>query len=195
LWDPFSSQDVSGTVQLVGDALSPEETNLKGKFTLPDLDLPPGVVTLEAFAEGYPRTWYTVPWSARESEKERSLYMIERDLIKESANRIARVRHEKNTGVIVGGAHASLFKSGRNKVFIKLLDTKGQVVPAEHGPFSLSQVPKNNSKFVLTSADPGFSFFNIRPGEYLLKMSDEAGKTFRAHLVRVGVERVSVLVN
>jgi hypothetical protein len=48
---------------------------------------------------------------------------------------------------------------------------------------------------VLTAADPGFSFFNLPPGEYLLKMTDETGKTFRAHVVRVGVERVSVLVN
>jgi len=195
LFDPFAGQDVNGTVQLVGDALSPEETNDKGQFSLPDLDLPPGVVTLEAYADGYPRTWFTIPWSARESEKERAFYMMERDLIKESANRIARVRHEKNTGVIVGGAHHSLFKAGRNKIGVTLLDTKGHVVASEHGPFSLSQVPKNKSTYVLTAADPGFSFFNLPPGEYLLKMTDETGKTFRAHVVRVGVERVSVLVN
>jgi hypothetical protein len=72
---------------------------------------------------------------------------------------------------------------------------KGLPVSNEHGPFSLSQIPKSNAAYALTATDPGFAFFNLAPGEYLLKMKDENGKAFRSHIVRVGVERVSVVVN
>ena len=195
LSDPFAGHDVVGTVQLVGDSFQPLETLENGKFKIENLDLPPGIITLEAVAEGYPRTWYTVPWNTREPEKERSLYMIERDLLRESAQRVARVGHDKNTGVIIGGAHTSLFKKGRRKIQITLLKINGNVMPAEHGPFSLSQIPKNKAAFLLTAKNPGFAFFNVPPGEYLLKMAGDSGATFRSHVVRVGVERVSVVVN
>ena len=195
LTDPFAGHDVLGTVQLVGDSFQPLETLENGKFKIENLDLPPGIITVEAVAEGYPRTWYTVPWNTREPEKERSLYMIERDLLRESAQRVARVGHDKNTGVIIGGAHTSLFKKGRRKIQITLLKINGNVMPAEHGPFSLSQIPKNKAAFLLTAKNPGFAFFNVPPGEYLLKMAGDSGDTFRSHVVRVGVERVSVVVN
>ncbi len=195
LVDPFSGRNIWGSVQLVGDSQEPEATTEIGKFKIPELDLSPGVVTLEAYAEGYPRTWFTIPWTSRETEKEKIFYMMERDLIRESAIRIARVRHEKNTGVIVGGAHPAFFKKGRNRIGILLLNSKGQPVSEEHGPFSLNQIPKHQGSFVITPKSSGFTFFNLSPGEYILKMMDPSGRAFRAHVVRVGVERVSIVVN
>lgn len=195
LIDPFNQQKVQGSIQLVGDLGEPLVTELDGKFKVENIDLPPGVITIEAQAEGYPITWFTVPWSVRESVRARSYYMMERELLKESASRIARVRHEKNTGVIVGGANTSLFNQNRQSFRVELLDKSGKVVPQEHGPYSLSQVPKGKNPYALTVKDPGFAFFNMSPGEYILKMSDDQGNIFRTHVVRVGVERVSVVVN
>ncbi|MFM8314283.1 MAG: hypothetical protein ACKOA8_08370, partial [Deltaproteobacteria bacterium] len=189
LIDPFAGKDVYGSIQVVGSYQESQPTSEVGKFKIDNLDLPPGVITLEAFAEGYPRTWYTLPWTTREAEKEKTLYMIERDLIKESAARVARVKHEKNTGVILGGANATLFKRGRQRIQLKLLDSRGVNVAEDHGPFSLSHISKTKGPFVLSSADPGFTFYNLQPGEYILNMMDESGRVFRTHVVRVGVER------
>lgn len=195
LTDPFNNQDVVGSVHLVGAAKAPEVTDEKGNFKMSALDFPPGVITFEVAAEGYPRTWFTVPWSTREPEKARAFYMIDLDLIRESAFRIARVKHEKNTGVIAGGAHASLFKKGRERVTVQLTNSRGEIVSDVHGPFSLSRVQKHQGQFVLTAQNPGFTFFNLPPGEYFLKMQDPSGKAFKTHVVRVGVERVSIVVN
>ena len=195
LTDPFNNQDVVGSVHLVGAAKAPELTDEKGNFKMPALDFPPGVITFEVAAEGYPRTWFTVPWSTREPEKTKAFYMIDLDLIRESAYRIARVKHEKNTGVIAGGAHASLFKKGRERVTVQLTNSRGETVSDAHGPFSLSRAQKHQGQFVLTAENPGFTFFNLPPGEYFLKMQDPTGKAFKTHVVRVGVERVSIVVN
>lgn len=195
LTDPFLRKEVFGSVQLVGSSSESVETQSNGRFKFEQVDLPPGVLTFEAYAEGYPRTWFTVPWSVRESIKEHSFYMMERDLIKESANRIARMRHEKNTGVIVGGAHTSLFRSNRTQLRVLLMDSAGLPVAIEHGPFSLTQVPETKAGFRLSPKDPGFAFYNLTPGEYLLKMLDDRQRVVKCHVIRVGVERVSVVVN
>lgn len=195
LVDPFTNQKVFGSVQFVGSYLTPSVTSETGKFQISEVDLPAGLVTIEVNAEGYPRTWFTVPWSTREAEKERTFYLMERDLLKESASRIARIRHEKNTGVIAGGLHASVFDNERPSLRLELVHTDGSPVSEAHGPFSLSQVTQKISEFKLTPKNPGFAFFNLAPGEYLLKMVAPNGKVFRTHVVRVGVERVSIVVN
>jgi len=78
---------------------------------------------------------------------------------------------------------------------LELVHTDGSPVSEAHGPFSLSQVTQKISEFKLTPKNPGFAFFNLAPGEYLLKMVAPNGKVFRTHVVRVGVERVSIVVN
>jgi hypothetical protein len=75
------------------------------------------------------------------------------------------------------------------------MDPSGLPVSLEHGPFSLTQVLRMKDGYTLSAKDPGFAFYNLSPGEYLLKMIDESQRTIRAHVIRVGVERVSVVVN
>jgi hypothetical protein len=162
----------------------------------PHLDLPTGTVTLEVESDGYPTMWHTLPWSVKERQNSRELFMMEKELLTESANRVAKMKIRSDAGSLVGGAQASFFKSGARCVYVQLLDGMGKAVSAKHGPFALAgPASEKTEALCLTQRSPGFSFFNLPAGEYLLKWIDEHGTTFRSHVVYVGMGRISVAVN
>ena len=79
---------------------------------------------------------------------------------------------------------------------MELLDDSGKKVDASHGPFPiLGEHAPHEKDLCLTSQQPGFSFLNLRSGEYVLRWVNEAGAAYRIHVVRVGMKRVSFVVN
>lgn len=194
LLDPFHNQGVEGKVSLLGDDRNKVMTSENGKFAIPSVDLPPGVLTLEIHAENYPTVWQTIPWSPREAEKPRNLFVLEKEMIVES-QKINRVSQDRNLGMILGGAEPSFFEKGRKCVRVELLDSNGKAVPGHVGPFPIAGAKNQEKGFCLSQSAPGFAFFNVPSGEYIVKWVDQKRKTFRTHFLRVGVNRASVLVN
>ncbi len=195
LFDPLRDQPPAAKISVVGEPGFAVETNSGGRFEIPNIDLPPSLITLEVESEDYPRTWHSIPWNIRNQNQVRRLYMMENQLIQDGAASAARVAVQSGKGSIVGGAEAPFFKGIKQCVTVFLVDSQGQVMARENGPFPLHQAPLDNKALCLSKEDPGFSFFNIPPGEYLLKWVSGKGFAFRTHVVRVGKDRVSVVVN
>jgi hypothetical protein len=194
LFDPFANIGIAGKVRFVGGDGQEVIADESGNFEFAEIDLPPGVLTLEIQAEGYPTTWHTVPWNIREPQKRHSLFLLEKDLVAESQSRVARVTHEKGKGLIVGGADPAFFGKKNGCISVSLEDTDNKVVSSEKGPFVLTGKPKSGG-FCLTARRPGFAFYNLPSGEYILKWKNSKGSNLRSHVVRVGTDRVSVVVN
>jgi len=195
LVDPYRNQKVAGVVKIVG-ASTQVETDEKGEFEISGIDLPPGVITFEVLAEGYPTSWHTVPWSSRDNRSNNIFYLPETDLLEEARTAVARVSELPHRGTILGGAEASFFANKRRCVYVSLERTDGQQVSTEHGPYALHQDQKQKSKqLCLSSQRPGFSFYNLDPGEYILKWKNNRGELLRSHVTRVGSDRTSILIN
>lgn len=194
LLDPFLNQGVAAKVSLLGDENNAIAAAEDGTFAIPAVDLPPGVLTLEISAENYPPVWQTIPWNTREAERSRTLFMLEKEMLTES-RKVNRVALENGRGTIVGGAEASFFDKGRKCVGVQLLDSNGVQTSREFGPFPIAGARNAAKGFCLSQKAPGFAFFNVPSGEYLIKWLDEKHNTFRTHVIRVGVNRTSVLVN
>ena len=137
IMDPFSGTMPPAAVKIVGEDRTRIETDEKGEFRIPEVDLPPGVVTLEVVAEGYPITWHTLPWNARERDQKRSLFMVEKDLVKEGAASVAHLKLERSRGTVIGGADASFFSHGETCVHVVLEDGNGNRLPQGTGPYPL----------------------------------------------------------
>ncbi len=198
LIDPFSTDHTMpiAKVRLVGAPASEVLTDPDGKFSIPELDYPPGVLTLEIESEGYPVTWHSLPWNTREPEAVRSLFMVQKDLVTESATRVARITMRRDRGSVVGGAEASFFGKGTSCVLVAIEDANGARIDETNGPFPLvGDAQAKGSPLCLTRQKPGFAFFNMAPGEYILKWQTRQGVTFRSRVVHVGTDRVSVIVN
>ncbi len=195
LFDPFHGQPANAKVTVVGEPNFSTETISGGRFEIPRIDLPPGLITLEVEAEDYPKTWHTIPWNVRYQNEVRRLYMMENQLLKDGAASAAKVSLAPGKGSVVGGAEPSFFGGIRQCVTVFLVAADGRVLSNEHGPFPLHQAKSSNGPLCLKVEDSGFSFFNVPPGEYLLKWVNGKGFAFRTHVVRVGQDRVSVVVN
>jgi hypothetical protein len=195
LVDPYRHQKVVGLVKIVG-APTQVETDENGEFEIAGIDLPPGVITFEVLAEGYPTSWHTVPWSSRDNRSHHTFYLPDSDLLEEAQASVARVTEIPHRGTLLGGAEASFFANKRRCVFASLEKMDGQSVSPEHGPYPLHQDQQRDSKqLCLSSHRPGFSFFNLEPGEYILKWKSSQGELLRSHVSRVGADRTSILIN
>ena len=127
-------------------------------------------------------------------EKPRRLMVVSDDLVKEFRKH-SRTTREKSTGSIVGGVEAKHFK-GSACVFAELLDANGKAIATELGPFALwDGGNKKDDKLCLSQDKQGFSYFNLAPGEYLLNLRSAKNQLLKSQLVRVGFNRVSVVVN
>ena len=196
LIDPFNSAIPAAQIGVVGNPQLQVLTDKSGAFTIPDLDLPPGTVTLEVKSESYPLTWYTLPWNTRERESTRSLFIMEKELIQESAAWGAKLKLDDDKGSIVGGADASFFRKGPGCISVVLQDGEGKPLEPSVGPFPLAATgPQQSGPLCLTPRSPGFAYFNLPAGEYVLKWIAAGGETLRSHIVYVGVGRVSVAVD
>lgn len=194
--DPFTGAVPVGRVRLAGTVGFDAEIGDDGRFTLPQIDFPPGVITLEIEAKGYPTTWHTVPWDAHERETEQTLFLVPKETGKTGGPSIAWSKLRKDRGSVLGGAEVGFFGKRNGCVFVSLEDTAGNVMGGEHGPFPFTGtgIPKG-APLCLSAQRPGFVFFDLPSGEYVLKWVNAKGHTFRTHLVRVGLDRASVIVN
>lgn len=192
--DPFLNQGVDARINLIGDENAAVETQENGTFAFPEIDLPPGIVTLEIHAEKYPTIWQTVPWSAREPERVRNLFMMDNEMLEESL-KINRVNQDRSRGMIVGGAEPTFFEQGSKCVNVQLLDTHGNTLSKEAGPYPIAGAKNAHKGFCLTKEAPGFAFFNVPSGEYILKWINEKSIPLRTHILHVGVNRTSIQVN
>jgi hypothetical protein len=195
LFDPFQGELPTAKISVVGEPDFETQTASGGFFEIPRLDLPPGVLTVEIQAEDYPRTWHTIPWNVRYQSRMRRLYMMENQIVKDGAASVAKVAQQPGKGIVVGGAETSFFKGVRHCVTVFLVSSDGKGMAKEHGPFPLDRPQASNGALCLSEKSPGFSFFNVPAGEYLLKWVNRKGFAFRTHVVRVGQDRVSVVVN
>lgn len=196
LIDPFNSAIPAAKIRVVGNPKLQVLTDKAGSFKIPDLDLPPGTVTLEVESENYPLTWYTLPWNTRERESTRSLFIMEKELIQESAASGAKLNLDRDKGSIIGGADAAFFQKGQGCVSVVLQSGDGKPVDPKAGPFPLAATGADPTRrLCLTPRSPGFAYFNLPSGEYILKWVGAGGEALRSHLVYVGVDRVSVAVD
>lgn len=194
LQDPFTGQVPPAKIRLVGDPDFETHSAEDGSFTIDDIDIASGVITVEVEAPGYPRSWHTQSWNVQQPEKPRTLFLMDRELI-ESAKAVAGLKMTPRTGSIVGGAENSLFGKGATCARVRLLTSEGQEVPPIHGPYPLSAQAKTEGPLCLTSAHPGFGFYNLTSGQYLLVWENRKGVAFRTRVIHVGIDRVSFLVN
>jgi len=196
LTDPYRNQKVVGVVKVVGSPTQ-VETNAFGEFEIENIELPPGILTLEVEAEGYPTSWHTLSWNPRSSHQKQILYLPEADLLNESRESIARVGEAPGTASIFGGAEKGFFEDQKGCVLVSLEDDQGRGVSKEKGPYPLYSDPQFEStrKLCLYSSRPGFAFYQLPPGQYLLKWKNSKGKLLRSHVIRVGMDRVSIVVN
>lgn len=194
--DPYRNQKVMGVVKVVGSPTQ-VETNSLGEFVIENIELAPGILTLEVEAEGYPLSWHTLSWNPRLSYQKQMLYMPEADLLNESRESIARVSEAPHTGSIFGGAEKGFFENQKGCVEVTLEDGQGRALSKEKGPYPLysDSLFESTQKLCLYSSRPGFSFYNLPAGQYLLKWKTSKGELLRSHVIRVGRERVSIVVN
>ncbi|NBT59755.1 hypothetical protein EBT16_13325, partial [bacterium] len=195
LLDPYRQQRVVGIVKIVGSATQ-VETNESGEFEISGIDLPPGVITFEVEAEGYSKTWHTVPWSTREAHPAYTFYLPESDLVEEARSSIAKVVEQPYKGTVLGGAQSKFFGKYRQCVHVTLENSSGEMISSQNGPYPLQGGETDKSKkLCLSSQQPGFAFYNLEPGEYILKWKTARGEILRSHVTRVGSDRTSVLIN
>ena len=193
--DPYQNQRVVGLVKIVGSPYR-AETNEKGEFEIPEIDLAPGLITLEVEAKDYPTSWHNLSWSPRDGRKFHTLYLPEGDLIEEARQSVARIGKEAHSGMLFGGAEKRFFQNQKSCVTVSLETGDGTQVSDQHGPYPLSEKEFDGSKpLCLSSQRPGFSFYNLNPGQYLLEWKSQSGTVLRSHVVRVGSDRVTILVN
>ncbi len=195
LFDPFHNQPPAGKITVVGEPNFSTVTGAGGRFEIGGIDLPPGLLTLEVESEEYPKTWHSVPWNNRYQNEVHKLFMMENQIIKDGAASAAKVSLQNGKGSVVGGAETSFFNGIRQCVTVMLVASDGRSIGREHGPFPLHQTSAKDGALCLTGENPGFAFFNLPTGEYLLKWVNAKGFAFRTHVVRVGQDRVSVVVN
>jgi len=194
--DPYQNRKVMGLVKVVGSQAQ-IETNALGEFEINSIEMPSGILTLEVEAEGYPLSWHTLSWNPQLSHQTQILYMPEADLLSESRASIARVSETPQTGSVFGGAEKGFFENQNGCVLVTLEDEQGRSLSTEKGPYPLysDSLFESSRKLCLYSSRPGFAFYNLPPGQYILKWKTSKGTLLRSHIVRVGMDRVSIVVN
>ncbi len=195
IFDGLNGVHPEAKVRLVGQEKSEVYTDAQGEFTISHIDLPEGTITLEISAEGYPTTWHTLAWDPAERETKHHMFMLDSDLLKDSALDVARIRSmDRSTGAIIGGAEPSLFAHHPGCFSVELEDAKERKVISEKGPFPWGK-PSEGNELCLTQENPRFAYYNLAPGEYILKWFDAVHQVPRTHTFYVGMDRVSMVIN
>lgn len=196
LTNPFGDAIPPSKVKIPGDPESETWTDENGVFRMEDLDFPPGVVTIEVEAEGYPVTWHNIAWNVQRKKRPQALPMLKEEMIRAAAAANEDLRAiEKRTGILVGAIEQNFFRR-ENCLSIALTDISGREVSIEKGPYAFSGTSNRRSlPYCASSASPGFAYYNLAPGEYILKITNSKNRLIRAHVVRVGQDRVTLTVN
>jgi hypothetical protein len=194
-YDPIHQMNPPVSVSFIGKREA-FYTADNGRFVIEGVDLPSGVVVLEAKSKNYPTTRYTIPFDASEKESDRAFFMVDEEVVKDSVQKIAKMNLEPGKGSILGGAEPALFAGHQGCVFVEVLNAKGQPVDSKAGPFAWgAESDPSQSKLCLTAEHPRFSFYNLEPGFYLTNWIDKNGKPFREHVTFVGADGISMVIN
>jgi hypothetical protein len=194
LYDPFAKKPVVGQVRLVGSETIRAECGEDGTFRFDGLEFPPGIITLEVDADGYPMTWLNVSWSPREPEKLRTFFLVDDDTVSRAMHDFTKFTPKPDRGSLVGGAESELFKKTQGCLSVSLESLEHGAAKVAQGPHPL--LPSQAGGPLCVSArSPGFAFHDLPPGEWNLRWADAQGQTLRTRVVRVGQGRVTVVVN
>jgi hypothetical protein len=194
LYDPFAKKPVVGQVRLVGSETIRTESGEDGTFRFDGLEFPPGIVTLEVDADGYPMTWINVSWSPREPEKLRTFFLVDDDTVSRAMHDFTKLTPKPDRGSLVGGAESELFKKTQGCLSVSLESLEHGAAKVAQGPHPL--LPSQaGSPLCVSARSPGFAFHDLPPGEWNLRWTDAQGQTLRTRVVRVGQGRVTVVVN
>ncbi|MEZ4750691.1 MAG: hypothetical protein R3B54_08715 [Bdellovibrionota bacterium] len=97
--DPFGGKIPEARIRIVGDKSYEVFTDTANRFRVEGLDYA-GQLTLEIEAPGYPTIWQDVAFNPSDSDREFEFYILENDLVEETARR-AKVKREPNGGTLV----------------------------------------------------------------------------------------------
>jgi len=194
LYDPFAKKAVTGEVRLVGTETVKAETSEDGSFELNGIEFPPGILTLEIDADGYPLTWINISWSTRDAEKQRTIYLVDDATVTAGMQEFTKITPTDDRGSIVGGAESELFKKTQGCLTVTLESLELGVAKPSQGPHPLLE-SQGNGPLCISGRLPAFAFHDLPAGEWNLRWSDSHGQTLRTRIIRVGQARVSVVVN
>jgi len=178
-------------VKLAGDHASMETwSDDTGAFRITNIDFQAGVVTVEVKAPGFPRTWYTFSWDGQQPERSRDLFMVSSSKMEEelaSHRKLPKV-HE-HLGRVIGALSKDFFR-GEDCTYVQLIGIDGKDVSLAQGPYPFAAGERDESNPRCFKAngshDNHLAFYNLRDGEYELKVTSKKGKLLRAHDIRVG---------
>lgn len=194
LYDPFAKKPVVGQVRLVGSETIRVESGEDGTFRFDGLEFPPGIVTLEVDADGYPMTWINVSWSPREPEKLRTFFLVDDDTVSRAMHDFTKFTPKPDRGSLVGGAESEFFQNTQGCLSVSLESLEHGAAKVAQGPHPLLPSQAGGS-LCISARSPGFAFHDLPPGEWNLRWADAQGQTLRTRVVRVGQGRVTVVVN
>jgi hypothetical protein len=137
-----------------------------GKFALPGIEFPSGKLTVEFRRAGYPVTWHTAPFSPLDRQWPRKYSMVSQSDIEAALYQPGRPKWHYSTGMVLGKARGSLFDMAQDSaVEVELRTPSGKKVSSSNGPFPLYG---SEPSLGLTREKPGFAFWNLVPGEYVV---------------------------
>lgn len=169
-----------------------------GNFEIDNVDLPPGIISLEVDASGYPLTRHDVSWNPIQPDRPRHLPLIEKEIVDAAvlaARSRSRAPYHAERGLLVGWLEPTFFPKGVNCVRSELLDMKGNRMDESFGPYPI-HMAKTGSRDCLTPDNPEFLYFNLPEGRYRQRLVTKDGRLLRAHVRYVaGDGRVTLSVN
>lgn len=187
----------SARVRFPGDKKSETWTDELGNFRIDNVDLPSGLLTLEVEAKEFPTTWINVPWDPKQRERKLTVQLLNEATVSHRAKSNTDFKGWiSKMGMLAGNVRPLYFRNGNACVYATLLNTDGTPVSEAHGPFPFSGVTRNHDKnHCITKDEPDFAFFNLKDGEYSLKLVNATGMLLRARVVRIGNNRVTISRN
>jgi hypothetical protein len=196
-------------IRLVGDDSFETRTGPDGRFEIPGIDFPSGMlaIDIEAPPQGpaYSLTRHTVAWNPRQAASVQDLFVVQDRFVSHSLNSAyssdfgpnpVSIERSTASGNLIGGAYGALFDQAPNCLGVQLwsVDT-GLPVAEGHGPYPFIAGTGGSGPLCLTRSAPGFTFQNLPPGEYLMKWTSENGHSIGSRIVHIGMGRDSISVN
>lgn len=197
--DASTGAFVSPQVKLLGqDSSRAVVADAQGRFQIPGIGFPSGVVSIQAAAVGYRTTIHTIPWDVVERDRMWKLPMVaetELEAAVSAAARAAAMPADRTLGILAGDASGAFLNNQVGCLRVELVDGNGTVAPATMGPFPLRGQQNLGAPLCVNREQNGFVFINLPDGEYSLRWIDSSGDTPRNRLVHVLGQHVSMIRN
>lgn len=193
LFDTINGLNPEARVEILGQEGTELQTDGTGRFVIPDVDLPAGLLTVKVKNAHYPETIYSLPVDVSERAEESKLFMVESEWIKDWLHRGSA---EKNRGMALGGAEASLFEGTKGCVKLELLTAEGEKVDPASGPFDWGRDDRRDQARCFSKDNPRFAFKNLPPGPYISRwVESETGRVLRSHVFFVAKDLPTMVIN